>query len=100
MDKVVYYNSLFLLYKNLLTNNEQDIFSLYYEENYSMGEISEMKGISRSAVGKYITNVESKLQKYEDSLRCYEKNNKLIKLLDFNDIAVIKNGIQELLYIS
>ena len=97
MDKVVYYNSLFLLYKNLLTINEQEIFSLYYEENYSMGEIAQMKGITRSAVGKYVSTTEKKLDGYEKILRINEKNDVLSKLLDENDINVIKDGIQSIL---
>ena len=41
MNKFLYYNDLFNLYKELLTTKEKEIFALYYEENYSMGEISE-----------------------------------------------------------
>ena len=51
MDKVLYYNNLFSIYQKLLTLKEQNIFSLYYEENLSLSEIAENLGISRSAVG-------------------------------------------------
>ena len=54
MDKVVYFNNLFTIYKELLTLKEQEIFSLYYEENLSMGEIALNKDISRSAVGSTV----------------------------------------------
>ena len=53
MNKFLYYNDLFNFYKELLTTKEKEIFALYYEENYSMGEISENLNISRSAVGNY-----------------------------------------------
>lgn len=97
MDKILYYNALFLIYRDLLTSNEQEVFSLYYEENYSMGEISEVKKISRSAVGKYIRVVEQKLDNYEKILKINEKKNALIKLISLNDIKEIKDGIQSIL---
>lgn len=97
MDKILYYNALFLIYRDLLTSNEQEVFSLYYEENYSMGEISEVKKISRSAVGKYIRVVEQKLDNYEKILKINEKKNAFIKLISLNDIKEIKDGIQSIL---
>ena len=97
MDKILYYNALLLIYRDLLTSNEQEVFSLYYEENYSMGEISEVKKISRSAVGKYIRVVEQKLDNYEKILKINEKKNALIKLISLNDIKDIKDGIQSIL---
>ena len=60
MNKVLYYNELFSYYKELLTKKEQEVFSLYYEENLSMGEIAQIKNISRSAIGFKIKNVEEK----------------------------------------
>ena len=59
MNKFLYYNDLFNLYKELLTTKEKEIFALYYEENYSMGEISENLNISRSAVGNTVKIVEN-----------------------------------------
>ena len=58
MDKFLYYNDLFNIYKELLTKKEQVIFSDYYEENLSMGEIAENLSITRSAVGSTINTVE------------------------------------------
>ena len=57
MNKVLYYNELFSYYKELLTKKEQEVFSLYYEENLSMGEIALLKNISRSAVGFMLKKV-------------------------------------------
>ena len=76
MNKFLYYNDLFNLYKELLTTKEKEIFALYYEENYSMGEISENLNISRSAVGNTVKIVENKLSKYESILHIKEKNEK------------------------
>lgn len=82
MDKFIYYNNLFSLYQKLLTPKERLIFSLYYEENLSMGEIADIKGISRSAVGKTIKIVTTKLDNYEENLGIYKQREKIIKIKD------------------
>lgn len=82
MNKFLNYNDLFNLYKELLTLKEQEIFALYYEENYSMGEISENLNISRSAVGNTVKIVEKKLDKYESILHMKEMKE---KLTDFSE---------------
>ena len=82
MDKFLYYNNLFSIYQNLLTPQERIIFSLYYEENLSMGEIAGIKGISRSAVGKTIKIVTTKLDNYEETLGIYKQRKEIIKIKD------------------
>ena len=82
MDKFIYYNNLFSLYQKLLTPKERLIFSLYYEENLSMGEIADIKGISRSAVGKTIKIVTTKLDNYEENLGIYKQREEIIKIKD------------------
>lgn len=82
MDKFLYYNNLFSLYQNLLTPKERIIFSLYYEENLSMGEIADIKSISRSAVGKTIKIVVSKLENYESILGMLKTREEIIKIKD------------------
>lgn len=82
MDKFLYYNNLFSIYQNLLTPKERIIFSLYYEENLSMGEIADIKGISRSAVGKTIKIVTTKLDNYEETLGIYKQRKEIIKIKD------------------
>ena len=60
MEKFIYYNNLFLIYKDLLTTKNSEIFNLYYGENLSMQEIADIKGISKSRVGIIIKNVQNK----------------------------------------
>ena len=89
MNKVLYYNELFSYYKELLTKKEQEVFSLYYEENLSMGEIAQIKNISRSAIGFKIKNVEEKLDNYEKILReIFHKLQKTISKIDDNLIKL------------
>lgn len=84
MNKVLYYNNLFTIYKELLTQKEQNIFSLYYEENLSLSEIAENLKITRSAVGNTVKTVEKKLDFYENKLKVYEKNSLLNLALNDN----------------
>ncbi len=93
MNKVLYYNSLFTIYKELLTQKEQNIFSLYYEENLSLSEIAENLKITRSAVGNTVKTVEKKLDFYEEKLKVFEKNS-LLNLALFDNISNdLKNKI-------
>ena len=90
MNKVLYYNELFSYYKELLTKKEQEVFSLYYEENLSMGEIALLKNISRSAVGFMIKKVTEKLDNYEKILK---KNEIFHKIRIGEDYRRIVEGV-------
>lgn len=78
MTNFVYYGELYNIYSFLLTDKQKEIFSLYYEENLSLSEIAEYKKVSKSYVGKLISDVEKKLDYYEENLKHYE----LLKKLD------------------
>ncbi len=93
MKEFVYYNDLFDIYSNLLTDKEISTFKDYYQEDLSLSEIADDREISRSAVQKTIKTVLEKLDNYEDKLRIYEKNSILKDLLDYDDIDLIKEKI-------
>lgn len=76
MKDFVYFSELFRIYGFLLTEKQRDIFSLYYDENLSLSEIAEEKGVSKSYVGKIITETEAKLLYYEENIKHYELLNK------------------------
>ncbi len=96
-DKFFYYNTLFPIYRDLLTLHEQEIFSFYYEENNSMGEIAELKNISRSAVGRTIKNVEKKLDEWESILKIHHLNEKIEILIEKCSDETIKRELENLL---
>ena len=52
IEKMVEIGLLFEQYKELLTDKQREMVSLYYEEDYSLGEISENLGVSRQ--GRHI----------------------------------------------
>lgn len=97
MEKFIYYNELYLIYKDLLNDNNRELFDLYYGDNLSMQEIADIKNISKSRVGIVIKNVEKKLYNYEKLLKIYENNQKLLNLLEINDINKIKKNIESII---
>ena len=97
MEKFIYYNELYLIYKDLINDNNQEIFDLYYGENLSMQEIADIKEISKSRVGIVIKNVQEKLEHYETILKIYEKNKKLNEILNVDNINVIKEELNKII---
>ncbi len=97
MNKFEYYNALFLIYKDLIKENNREIFDLYYGENLTMQEIAELKGISKSRVGSIIKNVENKLDNYENKLKIVSNNLKLQKVLELESADLIKKEIEDIL---
>ena len=97
MKEFVYYNNLFDIYGKLLTDKEQESFRDYYQEDLSLGEIAEIKNISRAAVQKTIKTVLEKLDYYEDILNIYKNNIKLKEVYDMSNDEEIKNKIEEIL---
>lgn len=94
LDKFFYFNDLFSIYKELLTQKEQEIFSLYYEENLSMGEISENRCVSRSFVGNTVKTVERKLTEFEGLLHLFEIRQKILKICDKIEDKDIKEELE------
>ena len=62
------YLNLFSTYKNLLTEKQVEVFSLYSECDLSLGEIAEIKGVSRQSVSDTISKIKSILLDYENKL--------------------------------
>ena len=79
MNEFVYYSQLFDIYSFLLTRKQQEIFSLYYEENLSLSEIAEYKKVSKSYIGKIIKQTKEKLDYYESNLKHLELLQKVEK---------------------
>lgn len=74
-EEYIYYNELFDLYGSLLNEREKEIFTLFYEEDLSLQEIADERGVSKSAIGSAITTINKKLDIYEEKLGFLEKIN-------------------------
>ena len=82
MLKDLKFNELFSVYKNLLTEKQQELFQLYYMCDLSLSEISEMKAISRQGVQDTINKVCKLLESYEDKLEIIKKKSSILEKLN------------------
>ncbi len=69
-------------YGALLTDRQNDMLVMHYDEDLSFGEIAEISGISRQAVLDGINKGERHLSLYEEKLRLVEKDKKIHEILD------------------
>lgn len=88
---------LYLLYGNLLTNNERSYFEYYYYEDYSLTEIAENHNVSKANVSKVINIVNDKLLEYEEKLKINEKNKKIKEIINKAKDKNLLEKIDELL---
>lgn len=77
MGKDLIYSELYEVYKNLLTENQSEVFNLYYLCDLSLGEISEIKQISRQGVNDTINKTRELLVDYEEKLGLLDLKRKL-----------------------
>ena len=77
MEKDLNYSELYQEYKALLTENQSEVFNLYYLCDLSLGEISEIKGISRQGVNDTLNKTRDLLLNYEKNLKLLEKKRAL-----------------------
>ena len=86
MDKNVRICLLFSFYRNMLTKRQIDCVDLYYNEDLSLAEISELLGITRQGVRDNIKRAENTMNDTEDRLGLVSKflgiSEKLAKIDD------------------
>ena len=83
---------LFDFYGTLLTEKQQCYFDLYYNQDFSLGEIAEQEGISRQGVHDAINRAETILQQMERTTGCVERMQALRSTMD-----EIRTAAQELM---
>lgn len=100
LEKTTRVNYLFDFYQPLLTPKQQNYMDMYYREDYSLGEISDLLNVSRQAVYDNIRRTESMLESYEKKLGLYDKFQKRASILGRMDEAAentdLRNFIQQL----
>lgn len=97
MEKEIYLTILFDYYGELLTQKQQEYFSLYYFDNLSLGEISDNLEVSRNAVHKQLKVIEEKLLFFEEKLKLYEKDKKLDTILEKIENKNLKDSIKKII---
>jgi len=94
-EKVIQISMLYDFYGQLLTEKQREIMQFYYEDDFSLGEISENLKISRQAVYDTIKKSEKTLQEYEEKLRLYQRfkeSEEIYKLVFERIDELIENG--------
>ena len=88
---------LFDFYGPLLTHRQQEVFDLYYLQDYSLAEIAQSAGITRQAVHDLLQRSGRQLELFEKRLglvrRFHKQEADLRSLVD--DLLEIKNAMDE-----
>ncbi|MBP2240099.1 putative DNA-binding protein YlxM (UPF0122 family) [Cytobacillus eiseniae] len=105
LEKTTRMNYLYDFYQSLLTPKQRSYMSLYYLDDFSLGEIAEEYNISRQAVYDNIKRTEAMLEEYEEKLLLFHKFQERGKLIvrikdllkaDSTDTTTIIQKIAEL----
>ena len=96
MEDIIYFNELYDLYGELLTDKQRSYFEDYYFNNLSFSEMAENYDVSRNAVFKQIHIVTDKLSDYEKILKLYEKKKLIVEISNKVSDAEVKKQLEEL----
>ncbi len=95
LDKTLRMNFLFDFYQSLLTPKQRKYMSLYYLDDFSLGEIAEEFEVSRQAVYDNIKRTEAMLEEYEQKLSLLTKFQERQELLNSLRAAIQRNATPE-----
>ncbi|MDZ5711692.1 putative DNA-binding protein [Jeotgalibacillus haloalkalitolerans] len=82
LEKTTRVNFLYDFYQMLLTPKQRSYMSLYYLDDYSLGEIAEEYDVSRQAVYDNIRRTEAMLEEYESKLLLFQKFQERTKVIE------------------
>lgn len=82
-------------YGGLLTKKQSEIFSLHYEEDYSLAEIAEKFNITRQAVLDNLRKAEKVLDNAEQKIGLVARDNLLRQQLDQIEQAIKSNDLSK-----
>ena len=102
LEKTTRVNYLFDFYQSLLTSKQRNYMSLYYLDDYSLGEIADEYEVSRQAVYDNIKRTEAMLEDYESKLHLFEKYQERQEIVQklklyFHDQPMDRESIDELM---
>lgn len=95
MENRVQISLLLDLYGKLLTDKQQNTMDLYFNEDLSLAEISEIHNISRQATYDIINKCQKSLLQYDSKLKLMtkEKNTLAIKISIKNKLKNLQNKL-------
>ncbi len=95
LDLRIKISVLYDIYSSLLTSRQREILSLYYSNDYSLGEIAEEYDVSRQAVHDLINRATASLENLEDKLGLYRHFQIQQQLLGDADRMLQKDQLTE-----
>ncbi|MFT4413535.1 putative DNA-binding protein [Fredinandcohnia humi] len=100
LEKTTRMNYLFDFYQSLLTPKQRSYMSLYYLDDFSLGEIAEEYQVSRQAVYDNIKRTETMLEEYEEKLLLFQKFQERQKLIaELKDLSQKSDDSKELQHV-
>ncbi len=98
INKTLRMNQLFDFYQELLTEKQQQMLELYYEEDLSLAEIAEHYDISRQAVHDNLRRGENALEDYEAKLELLQRRTARMNILsELESVEDMPEAVRELL---
>lgn len=73
-EKNMKFSLLLDIYGDMLNERKRELLQYYYEDDYSLSEISEITGISRQGVRDSIKKSEEEIKQLEQTLKIADKN--------------------------
>lgn len=94
LEKTTRMNFLYDFYQSLLTPKQRSYMSLYYLDDYSLGEIADEYSVSRQAVYDNIKRTEAMLEEYEEKLLLFQKFQERSKILSKLRETVVQDHLE------
>jgi len=82
LTKTTRMNLLLDFYDELLTEKQRTILSIYFHDDFSLGEIATEFGISRQAVYDNIKRAQQALEAYEHKLGLLKRHERIMNLTE------------------
>ena len=96
LDKTTRINYLYDFYQSLLTEKQKSYMSLYYLDDYSLGEIADEYDVSRQAVYDNIKRTEAMLEEYEAKLLLFQKFQERNKWIAQFKVLIEKENVSKM----
>ena len=94
MAKNLEYSILLDFYGDMLTEKQQSFAELYYNQDLSLGEISDHEGITRQGVHDNLKRCEEYMDELESKLKLYSKHKNAKKT--FTEITTLCKQLREI----
>ena len=93
----VYYNALYAEYSALLTENQREAFDMTYGLDLSLGEIAEIKGVSKQSVADALAASKKQLVQYEEKLGLARKRSEMLAAMETLSGDGLKTALKKIL---